>query len=88
MNDYQDGESGYAALTRFTPGNEVAVVELEKRIRADERAKCIRELEEQANAYVEKWAPIIGQDHAKADAFNILVAARRLGSLDDSIGDK
>ncbi len=50
----------------------------EAEIRADERAKCIAELEQQANAYVEKWAPILGEDHAKADAFNILVAAKRL----------
>lgn len=50
----------------------------EAEIRADERAKCIAELEAQAAAYVEKWTPILGGDHAKADAFNILVAARRL----------
>ena len=50
----------------------------EAEIRADERAKCIAELEAQTDAYVEKWSSIIGEDHAKADAFNILVAARRL----------
>jgi hypothetical protein len=52
----------------------------EAEIRADERAKCVSELETQANAYVEKWSPILGADAAKADAWNLLVAARRLQS--------
>lgn len=50
----------------------------EAEIRADERAKCVSELEAQANDYVEKWTPILGADAAKADAWNLLVAASRL----------
>lgn len=47
-------------------------------IRADERAKCVAEVEAQANEYLAKWGPILGEDAAKADAWNLIVAARRL----------
>jgi len=50
----------------------------EDEIRADERAKCLAGLKVQADKYVETWGPIIGQDAAKADAWNILVAAQRV----------
>lgn len=52
----------------------------EAEVRADERAKCVSELEAQACEYVEKWTPTLGADAAKADAWNLLVAARRLQS--------
>lgn len=50
----------------------------EAEIRVDERARCLQGLEIYAQQYVEKWAPIVGADMAKADAWNILVAARRV----------
>lgn len=56
----------------------------EAEIRADERAKCIAEVEAQANEYLAKWGPIVGDDAAKAEAWNLLVAARRLSRLPDS----
>ena len=55
-------------LREFTPGNEVAAATLERRVRADERERCIREIRALAAEYVEKWAPTVGQDQAKADA--------------------
>lgn len=50
----------------------------EAEIRADERAKCVAELEVQASAYVDRWGPIVGWDDAKATGWNISVAAKRL----------
>lgn len=50
----------------------------EDEIRADERERCYAGLRSYAESYVEKWGPIVGEDHAKADAWNILVAARRV----------
>lgn len=79
MTDYETGVSGYAGLTRFTPGNEVAAVELEKRIRADERRRCISELEALASQYVDRWSRIIGEERAKACAFDIVSCTRSLG---------
>lgn len=46
--------------------------------RADERQKVCAELEAYSVWYVEKWSPLIGEDRAKADAWNILVAAKRV----------
>jgi O-succinylbenzoate synthase len=58
----------------------MSYVSYEDEIRADERAKCIRELEAYAQAYVEKWTRInpSAEDQHKADAFNIMVAAASL----------
>ncbi len=50
----------------------------EAEIRADERRKIIEELNTYTVTYVEKWAPIVGDTRAKADAWNITVAAGRL----------
>lgn len=52
----------------------------ESRIRADERAKILLEFEIYAHEYVEKWAKIVGHDQAKAAAWNIIVASRRVCS--------
>lgn len=74
----------YHGLTKFTPGNAVAALELERRVRADERRRCMTELEELAVEYVYRWAKIIGEDRAKACAFDIVSCARRLRSQSDS----
>lgn len=58
----------------------------EAEIRADERAKCFEGLKVQADMYVEQWGPIIGYDDAKADAWNILVAAKRVCGGGDNGG--
>lgn len=50
----------------------------EAEIRADERRKVYAELQTYSVEYVEKWTPLVGADQAKADAWNILVAARRV----------
>lgn len=50
----------------------------EAEIRADERRRIIEELNAYSVAYVEKWTPIVGDIRAKADAWNITVAAGRL----------
>lgn len=50
----------------------------EAAIRADERAKCVAELEAYASAYVDRWGSIVGWDDAKATGWNISVAAKRL----------
>lgn len=50
----------------------------EAEARADERQKVRAELEAYSVWYVEKWSPIVGEDRAKAEAWNILVAARRV----------
>lgn len=49
----------------------------EDEIRADERAKCISEIESFACAYVVRWTNIDPQaeDAHKADAWNMLQAA-------------
>jgi len=73
MTDYQ-------GLAAFEPGNEIAAVELERRVRADERRRCMSELEVLAQEYVTRWTAIIGEDRAKACAFDILSVARRLAS--------
>ena len=66
-------------MDRRTPVDEAA-------IRADERAKCVAELEQHASEYVMRMGPIVGWDDAKADGWNILVAARRL-KPDSATGD-
>jgi hypothetical protein len=50
----------------------------EAEIRADERAKVLEGMKIQADEYVAKWGPILGWDAAKADAWNIRVAAQRV----------
>lgn len=52
----------------------------ELRIRADERRRCMSELEALAQEYIERWAKIMGEDRAKACAFDIVSCARRLAS--------
>jgi hypothetical protein len=53
----------------------------EAEIRADERARCRRIIEDYAVAYVDKWAGITGQaDTAKAHGWAILTAAAELGA--------
>ncbi len=48
----------------------------EQAIRADERAKCVAVLSAIADEYVDRWAPTMGYNAAKADAWNIIVAAQ------------
>ena len=54
--------------------------DLEESIRAAERAKCAAELAHIAEEHVERWAPIVGEDRAKACALDILSAARKLSN--------
>src|SRR6185312_11542031 len=56
----------------------------ERRIRADERRRCMSELESLAQEYVERWAKIVGEDKAKAVAFDIVSCARQLASQHES----
>lgn len=56
----------------------------ESEIRADERARCYEDLEALAVEYIEKWTPIVGADAAKADAWNVLVAADRMRQMPPS----
>lgn len=50
----------------------------ERTIRADERAQCVAVLRALADEYVDYWGPTVGYDAAKADAWNIRVAAQRM----------
>lgn len=80
--------SDYQGLAEFEPGNEIAAIEFERRIRADERRRCMTEIEELASQYVERWTRILGEDRAKACAFDIVSCARRLRSHSDSGDDR
>ena len=68
-------------MDRRTPVDEAA-------IRADERAKIVAELEQYATDFVVKWGPITGWDDAKASAWNICVAAKRLLPKHSSASEK
>lgn len=45
-----------------------------------ERARCIAVIEDRAQKCLEKWGPIIGEDRAKARAFDILLASKWIAS--------
>lgn len=55
----------------------------EQSIRLDERIKCASEIEAFAYAYESKWSPIVGENRAKAGAWDIIVAARKLLPIEE-----
>lgn len=77
--------AGYCARCRrgYAIGPHVCA-DLEAKIRADERAKSILVLELAARTYVDRWTPIVGEEHAKACAFDLLAEVQRLRQPNDS----
>lgn len=55
----------------------------EDEIRLDERIKCASEIEAYAYAFESKWSGIVGENRAKAGAWDIIVAARRLLPIEE-----
>ncbi len=43
-----------------------------------ERRRIASEIEKAADAYMTKWTPIVGEDRAKAGAWDILLLAKNI----------
>lgn len=71
MSDGWDVVAEYADVV-------ATMVEREKLLIIEERRRIAAEIEAAAQAYVERWTPIVGEDRAKAGALDILSIARKL----------